>query len=453
MGRGAVVNRTPAEHVVEFLNVSNDCCERIDAIRKFSVRKWTHVLEWLDAAGLAFYFLRKLKDTNATDAVPTWVLSQLEQNFAANQARVEEMTRRFGLLNRKFNEAGIHYAVVKGFSLVPEFCPNALLRHQGDLDYLVEGEFPAEARRVLADAGYISKESRSSEEAIYVLPGGEPSRSAAQYSAHTPHAVELHLDIWDSGLHGVPSIANLFSVGRARTRHWNGLAFPGLTDEDAFLLQVVHACHHFFTLWIRMSCLFEIAYFLNRRSSDVELWNRIEERAGDNAVLREFVVIVSEMAAQLFAAPVPSIVQGWAASLRPASRVWIERYARYWAFCELPVYEFRLFPRSKLALFLRQQYQDTSGAQELLHEKNTLSSSRLARIASSITKKPSLSLDIGWWKRQMLVQRTVFHALAGARYVCEIPRWRWLNRASTRPVSLDGQVPGRSLDSDFRATN
>ena len=81
---------------------------------------------------------------------------------------------------------------------------------------------------------------------------------------------------------------------RASTQQWNRYSFSALTNEDAFVLQVIHACHHFFTLWIRMSCLFEIAYFLNRRASDAELWGRVEERVGANGVLREFVVIVSE---------------------------------------------------------------------------------------------------------------------------------------------------------------
>jgi hypothetical protein len=448
------VKRDIREDVAQFLSFSGDGCEGLNAVEKFSDREWTHVHQWLYDSGLAFYFLQKLRDTKKTGAAPAGVLSRLEQSFAANQARVEDMSRRFGVLNGRFNDAGIRFVVLKGFSLIPEFCPYAPLRHQGDFDYLVGSDSLAATSRVLSDAGYVAKESRSSEEFIFVYPAGKPSRGAEQYLPSAPHAVELHVDFWDSGLHRVPGIPNLFSVERAETRHWNGLTFPALSDEDAFLLQVVHACHHLFTLWIRMSCLLEIAYFLNRRAGDTELWNRIDSRVGGNLALREFVVIVSEMAARLFAAPLPPVVQIWGESLRPASRIWIEHYSRRWSFCELPVYQFRLFPRSKLALFLRQQYQDTSVAQESQEPKQASPSSRLARIASSIRKEPSLVLKAGWWKRQLLLRRTVFHALAGVRYVCEIPRWRWLNRSSVRPVAaLDGQVRSGALDSDFRATN
>jgi hypothetical protein len=438
------VRRLPAEDIVSFLSFSGDSRGRLEAIKEVSPRKWTQVMQWLDGSGLAFYFLQKLKETNATDAVPTWVLSCLTRNFTDNQARVEAMLRQFALLNRTFDAAGVQYVVIKGFSLVPEFCPDAMLRHQGDLDYLVEGEFPADARRVLGEAGYVAKASRSSQEEIYVIPGEEPSLSARQYSPRAPHAVELHLDIWDSGMHGVPSISNLFSARRSETQHWNGLAFPALAAEDAFLLQVVHACHHVFTLWMRMSCLYEIAYFLNRRAGDTELWNRIEERAANNVVLQEFVVIVSDLAARLFTSPIPRLVERWGAGIRPGVRTWINHYARYWAFCELPVYQFSLFPRSKLALFLRQQYAGAPSAPISSKQNDVAPASRLTRIISSIRKEPSLALNAGWWKRQMLVQRSVFHALAGARYVCEIPRWLWLNRARARPVasSLDGRVHG-----------
>jgi len=224
-------------------------------------------------------------------------------------------------------------------------------------------------------------------------------------------------------------IPSLFSVAQTRTHHWNGFTFPAQADENAFLLQVLHACNHFFAQWIRMSCLFEIGYFLHQRTSDTELWSRIEQRAGDSAVLREFVVIVTEMAARLFAAPLPELVQNWSAKIRPGPRIWIEHYARNWAFDGLPVYNFGLFPRSKLALFLHHQYTSASWTQQPQHQNET-SFSRLSRIAASIKSDPSLVLNASWWRRQHLVRRTIFHAAAGLRYACEVPRWRWRNRAS-----------------------
>jgi hypothetical protein len=226
---------------------------------------------------------------------------------------------------------------------------------------------------------------------------------------------------------------NLFSVDQTRTHQWNELSFPVLTDEDAFLLQVLHACHHLFTYWVRMSCLFEIGFFLNQRSSDTSLWNMVAQRVSDNLMLREFVVLITELAAKLFAAPIPLPVRTWGREIRPATRVWIENYARRCVFGVVPSYELCLLPRAKLVLFLQQQYEG-AGVQKNTVRNRLIKFSRFSRMASSIKDKPSLILNRAWWKRHLPLRRSIFHALAGLRYFCEIPRWRWLNRASARPV-------------------
>jgi Uncharacterised nucleotidyltransferase len=439
--RGSVVKRTRPEEIVGFLSFSSSD-DSIDAFKEFTLRDWKKVLHWMDDAGISFYFLQKLKDTNATDLIPSEVLARLETNFSANKERVEDMSCRFDALNREFNNAGVHYAALKGISLVPEFCPYAPLRHQGDFDYLVDARSLEAAQRIVAEAGYVPKEQRSVQEFIYVMPGAAaPSRSGEKYSARAPHAVELHLDIWDENLHGMPSIPNLISVERARLQEWNGSAFPALSDEDAFLLQILHACQHLFTHWIRMSCFLEIGYFLNRRTDDIALWNRVEQRVGDNPLLREFVVVVCGMVDKLFSPTLPQLIRDWSTQTRPAPRVWIEKYARHWAFCEIPVYQFSLFPRYKLVDFLQSQYRGTAPAAKSRLEKGALQkgvppSSRLSRIASSLSQDPSLALNAAWWKRQLLVRRGIFHALAELRYLYEIPRWLWLTRA-IRSVPLD----------------
>ena len=179
---------SPVQNVVGFLSFSGDHHDHFSAMEKFSRRQWKHVLQWLDDAGLAFYFLQKLRDTHASEVVPPLVLSRLERNFACNQLRVDEMARRFDTINHRFNDAGVRYTVIKGFSLVPQFCPSAALRHQADLDYLVDEQSLPAARSVLIEVGYRSQDSRSSKESIFVTPGKKPSRGDEQYSPRSPHA-------------------------------------------------------------------------------------------------------------------------------------------------------------------------------------------------------------------------------------------------------------------------
>jgi hypothetical protein len=429
------LNRSRAEAIVEFLGFSPNS-ETREAFEVFTAADWENVLRWMDDAGLTFYFLQKIRTTNVASKLPAWVRSRIETNLAANQERTAALANKFDCLNRSFGEAGIRYAVLKGFSLVPDFCPRASLRHQSDFDYLVDEKSLNAARRIVVEAGYVAKDSRSNQESIFISPGTElPSRGGRQYSAQAPHAVELHLDVWDGDFHQLPGIPKMFSVERTISHQWNGLIFSALDDRDAFLLQVLHASHHLFTQWIRMSCLFEIAYFLKNRSTDVELWEGVHERVGKNLVLREFIVVVTELAAKLFDAPIPAAVQIWGEEIRSGPRVWIENYSRHWAFSDVPVYQFNLFPTSKLVLFLQQQYRDKK--QDAGSTVDRVSPSRFARLTTAIRKNPRLIVSANWWKRQLLVRRLIFNALAMLRYLCEVPRWLWLTRVRMRSASFE----------------
>jgi hypothetical protein len=426
-----------AEAIIGFLSFSGEQCAQVPQLIKFSERDWDRTLGWLDDTGLALYFLQKLKDTGVAGVVPALVLSGLEKRFTANQKRVAHMARQLDLLNARFRDRGVRFVVVKGLSLVPQFCPDANLRHQSDFDYLVDDESLPIAQRLLEEAGYNPKSSGSRKEFIFLVPAlGEAQLANEQYEAQAPYTVELHLDIWDSDAYKVPLPRPLFLLDNASTHQWGGFAFPVLPDEDAFLLQVLHACHHLFDYWIRISSLWEVGYFLTRRASDASLWGRIEQRGGESTALREFVVVITELVAKLFAAPIPPTVRAWGQNIRPAARVWIENYARDWVFGEMPAYQFRLFPRAKLVLFLQQQYVGDVRAQKGFVMGRILAFTRLSGVARTIRDEPSTALKAGLWRRHRLGRRAVFHALAGFRYVCEIPRWRWLNRAKTASASV-----------------
>jgi hypothetical protein len=424
------VKRSPAEHVVQFLSFSGNGVDSIKALSYLNTKKWGHILQWMDNAGLAFYFLEKVKNTNAAELIPEWVLSRLQRSYEANRERLDYMACRFDLINRKFNDAGIRYVVVKGFSLVPQYCPDASLRHQGDFDYLIDGPLLPAAQQLLIELGYHAKPPSSDQEFIFVTPNKAiPTRSHEQYFIQAPHAVELHLDIWDSGQHRLPPMQPQFSVDRAMPHHWGALTFPALTEEDAFLLQVLHACQHLLTYWIRMSSLYEIGSFLNQRAQDASLWNRLEQRIGDNLMLRDFFVLISELVSDLFDVPIPSLARIWERQLRPTTRIWIEDYARTCAFCEAPAYKFHSLPPAKLVLFLLNQYKNANTQRHVVRNR-LIAPKRFSRMASSIKEKPALIWNVDWWKCQRLVQRSVFHALSGLRYLCEVPRWWWRTRSS-----------------------
>jgi hypothetical protein len=428
------LKRTVAEAVVDFLSFSGKTSTHASELTGFHAREWRQAVSWLHDAGLALYLLQRLKHANVTDILPSATLSRLEENLAANRRRVVYMARQFEFLNQKLSAAGVRYAVVKGFSLVPQFCPDASLRHQSDFDYLVDHQSLPVAQTVLEEAGYFLSKHKTNE-FVFLMPSTIPPPDDEQYEAHAPYAVELRVAFCDSDFHGVFLAEPKFSVDNIRTQRWQESAFPALPEEDAFLLQVIHAFNHILTGWVRMSWLYEIGYFLNQRSTDELLWQRVEQRIGDNALLREIVVVVTELSAHFFRAPLPSMSITWAQELDPAVRIWIQNYARTWAFAKNRVDQVGLFSAAKVVLFLHQQYLPDPGARRRLTRIRLLPWEQFFRRAGSITSKSSV--NSGGRRRQLkhALIRFLFHVTAGLRYFWEVPSWRRLNRASAHLCS------------------
>jgi hypothetical protein len=428
------VKRTVAEAVVNYLSFSGKTSAHVGELAGFRDREWKQGVSWLHDTGLALYLLQKLKRGNVTDIVPKATLSRLEENLAANRRRVIYMASQFEFLNQKLSAAGVRYAAVKGFSLVPQFCPDASLRHQSDFDYLIDHQSLPLAQTVLEEAGYFLSKHKANE-FVFLMPSRViPPPDDEQYEAHAPHAVELRVAFWDSDFHGVFLTGPRFSVDNTRTQRWQNSVFPALPEEDAFLLQVIHAFNHVLTGGVRMAWLYEIGYFLSQRSTDELLWQRVERRIGEDALLREIVVVVTELSAHFFKAPLPTTSIIWAQKLDPAVRIWINNYARTWVFAKNRVDQLGLFSAAKVVLFLHQQYLPDASRRHQMRIR-LLPLEQLFQRAGSITGKSSA--NDGGRRRQLkhALIRFLFHATAGLRYLWEIPRWRRLNKASARRSS------------------
>lgn len=427
-----------AETVVDFLGFSGTASDQANQLSGFSDRAWTQALPWLHDAGLSLYLLQQLKDVNRTDVLPTSILLRLEENLAANRRRVAYMAAQFDFLNHKLNCAGVRYAVVKGFSLVPAFCPDASLRHQSDFDYLVDDQSLPLARTVLEDAGY-SLQKRKTNELVFLMPsaGMPPSPAEGQYEPDSPYAVELRRAFWDRDIHGVSLEEPEFSVDDVRTRQWQGLTFRALPEEDMLLIQVIHAFNHILTGWVRMSWLYEIAYFLDRRSTDRSLWERIERRLGGDPLLREMFVVIAGLSGHFFRAPIPPMFRTWPDELRPSVRIWIQHYAWTWAFAKNRVDQFSLFSASPVVLFLHQQYLSEGDARRHLLRSRLLPWEQLVRRARSIKANSSAHAGSRGRQFERVLIRLTFHLTGGLRYLWEVPRWRKLNKPAAALGTLN----------------
>jgi hypothetical protein len=175
---------------------------------------------------------------------------------------------------------------------------------------------------------------------------------------------------------------------------------------------------------VRLSWLFELAHFLTRQSAQTAFWIKIEQLVGEDHVFQEVIALVASLAQVFFAAPLPRL-EHW--SLRPAVRVWIDNYSRAWVFGNDRFPKFAFGPTAKLTLFLLQQF---ALDQRHFIWSRLFPSQRLTTVARSIKAKPSRILDKRFHRHQRLASRTLFHLTANFRYLCERPRWSYLNRIS-----------------------
>jgi Uncharacterised nucleotidyltransferase len=417
------MNRALALCLIKSLSVSRDPLENLPHLGKFSEHDWEHTYSWLDDGGLALHLLNRLSEAGSEDLLPAAVRAKLQDRLASNRRRLREMRQEFARVNSYFDEAKIDYAVLKGFSLVPEYCPDAVLRSQYDYDYLVHPRSLANAQRVLQAAGFSSIRQSLYEPAGAVRfvsqPFGLPFSHQDYYSREIPRAVELHLSLWEPNREMIAIGTPQGALDRRQLVTWEGLPFPVLAEEDVLIFQSLHAFHHVLDYWCRLSCFLEIACCMARRRSDLSFWNRFLSRVNGCRFLPETVSLVFSMAEMLFDAPVPSEVNGWSSRQRLRNlRLWVERHGKNWALAS--------HPGSKLSLLIHREFVDYPRTWRTVKWGRLFPLHRPARVSAGRNATLRSTWKASWHQWVFAFSRLAFHIKAAMSYAWYARSW---NRA------------------------
>ncbi|HJT00846.1 MAG TPA: nucleotidyltransferase family protein [Terriglobales bacterium] len=397
-----------AENIVSFLGHGKGG-GIVSTLAGFSARRWKRALPWLDSSGLALYLLNRIDDLNAGELIPNSVLARLRQNQGDNRDRTLALLDEMRVIQERFFARGVEFAVLKGYSLVPEYCPAAALRHQCDLDYLVACDHLDRAGHILHSMGY-SRVRRSPRTFTYSRSTGElPSRDAI-YQPALNYSVELHTSLWDND--DVAVLEALPQVLKRRQFHQaSGLVFPVLAPEDRFIHQCMHVLSHTLQFWIRLAWLYEIANFLGRPSTDAAFWRLVEKRIGNREYIAKAVHLVTLLAARIFSidTPVPR------AGDYPFLELWINEYGSRWAPHDLP--------GSKLSLFLFPEFMNQAKWRRL--ERQRLFPVHRPHAATQLdAAEPRRSIRAQVAEYFYASQRLKFHVREAAFYFREKPRWQ-----------------------------
>lgn len=408
----------------------------------FDQSEWTRALAWLDLSGLALYFWQRMKSIKAEEALPHHVQAQLGKSCEENCARVAAIEKEFMILSKLFEDAGVEHAVLKGFALVPDYCPDPTLRTQYDHDYLVRPDSLRRAEEFLQSAGYVRKNPAEDHPIVYIRPALEVDPFAellGLYSAGLGRSIELHLRLWDSAEENIELRLPEDFLDRVRRRPWRGSEYPALSDEDSLVFQVLHAFRHILRNWCRLSVFLEIAHFLRRQASDSNFWARYHSRIKTLTCVPEASEMVFSLAEKLFGGSArPEIKARRPSRISPVVDLWIERYGHRAALAN--------FRNNKSSLFLHGEFVDDRSAWAKIWRRRLFPMHRPHRLPDVLCKRGPQGLGRRWAEHLHILRRFKFHAFSALCYAWEYPQWRLHRRARLLASSLASKSVGSELD-------
>jgi hypothetical protein len=387
------------------------------------------LLVWLDQSGLALHFFHRLQHEQALDRVPAHFRESLEQRIQKNRVRMHAMLSEFSRLNESFTNHGVRYCAVKGFTLVPDFCPDSSLRHQTDFDFLIAQESVKDAALALGSCGYELEESGASGEMTFGTPLLHvPSRNDDIYDTPRHRQVDLHTMLWHE-THCVSIGAPADCLNRVQRKSLLGVSFPALARDDMFLLQVMHAFQHLLGSWVRLSWLFEIDYFMGAHEQDTALWDSVRSRAGADARLRSAFGLILRLTNQIFPRPLPHTLEAWCLAPLPSStEAWVRHFGVTWAISDLP--------GKKLTLFVHRDFvNDANSWQKYLLRRIFplhLRSSGVRGVNTSVKVRVKAKAS----RCAHVIGRVIFHVREMASLAVEAIRWKRVLRSMPRQGTL-----------------
>lgn len=410
-----------AREILNTLEVGATSYDSATRLGQFRPADWDAILSWLRQSGLALYWWSQVKSSERAKAVPEKVCNQLDKDLAENTSRVCFMQEEFREIVLLLERSGIPYAVLKGFALVPEYCPDPTLRSQYDFDFLVSPDSLPLVDRSLQGRGFIKKpEHRSYNPAVYFHSAREPVLPNSLDNIFSPELyrpVEIHSSLWQLDSDKIRFTLPETRLSRVVIKTWNGTRFFCLSPEEMLLFQVLHTFRHILNNWCRLSLFLELAVFLHRYAGQEQYWSRFEKLVCCDDRLMEAAGVVFSLSTGLFHSAVPSEARAFTINrLTTASVFWLHQYGFRSAV--------QNFSASKSSLYLHGLFIDNKADWREVRRHRLLPLQKPAIATRATTGNRMSRLATNSRRLLQVFGRVWFHAAAAVEYLCGLPAWR-----------------------------
>jgi len=391
-------------------------------------------LAFTDTAGLTLHLLAKLKKQADLAKLPVILQQRLERNFRDNCKRTDAARQEFIQFNQLLQAQGIRYLNLKGLVFYPDFVDSRQNRVQYDHDFLIRQEDLPRAYELFLGLGY-SPLGSSAKLAAGHLPTLLRKTGwvwkGDLYDPAIPRAIELHCQLWEPDFDLIP-IRSLDNVWQDSTLvRFPSLSIPVLSRKHTLLYCVLHAFRHLLRNDLRLSHLYELAFFLEHHHSNEDFWKKFFASIAHCPRSQRAVATMFELACQVFAvSPVSGIQHFIDDHLSSAGDLWIRKYGwRESVHC---------YRQSKAPIFLHLDFVTGHSLQWAVIRRKIIPR-RLPLPSFGVQVSPekqglSFRMLKGLHYGRQLFQRSCFHFLSLIKLLIQFPEWYFkLRRHKKQP--------------------
>ncbi|MCU1322799.1 MAG: hypothetical protein JWM43_2448 [Acidobacteriaceae bacterium] len=369
----------------------------------FCEKVWNANLQWLDTSGLALYLYDQLIQLNQEHSMPSAVLARLRQNHADNIDRNSQLLAEAIEINHAFQREGFVFAHIKGITLSPDSVPNASLRCQLDLDFLIQTDQADAARLVLERMGY-TLDFKVGKTWEFRTGVSEVVKITDLYKAKSQRSIDLHL-VPQDGL-----------LDRLQLRSFSGVACPVLSPADQFISQAKHLFKHLCCAFTRAAWLLEYRRNLLSHRNDPGFWEQVERLLVKEPETVLAIAVVTLLVSEVFGDPMPAAIT---TTVPAPVQLWIKLYGHRILTAD--------FPGTKLYLLLQAELDPKAVPARRSKRKELLPLSRPPMITYGYEGESLLSRSRRYRAQLQFIRfRLRFHCVEGIHYLFEVSRFKRL---------------------------